>query len=62
MIDYWSRVETCENEKDRLEGLTHSILCIMDGCSDGFRDSIDLVVNDICINDKVHMHEEIWRK
>jgi hypothetical protein len=60
-IRYWSEETRCDGEKERLEGLTHSILCIFDGCNGDFKYPIDIVVDGKCINEYVHMHEEIWR-
>lgn len=43
LIDYWSRQDD-RSDKEKLEGLAHSIFCIFDGVSGSMSCAIDLVL------------------
>lgn len=56
MVGYWERETRAPSSKEKLEGLTHSILCMLDGCSGGMP---GFVILPICTeDDREYLQEE----
>lgn len=59
LVDYWSKQDG--SDKDKLEGLSHSILCMIDGVSSAMPCAIDLVLRLHPDDKQYHIdNEEQW--
>lgn len=54
---YWAEVEGGGSTQERLDGLLHSILVTLDGCSDGFPNPVDLRIAGEDLNSDAMLHE-----
>jgi hypothetical protein len=54
LINYWDN-QTDGSSKEKMEGLAHSMLCMLDGVSDCFIGNIDVLAKE-CENTMLHDH------
>jgi len=56
-IDYWSK-QTDRTEKEKMEGLAFSILCILDGTSGSFSGDINSLAKEC---DHLMLHDQFYK-